>query len=94
MTLPSTWWEDLSGGQPIESISYSAAEGVRITWHSIADAIYIVHFTDSLTATWNALSTFTGTGGPMEWVDRGAETGTPPTAPGILKRFYRLSGQP
>lgn len=30
----------------------------------------------------------------MEWLEDGSETGTPPTAAGILKRFYRLRGQP
>jgi len=78
----------------IESISYNVAEGARITWHSIADATYTIYFTDSLTAAWNALSTFTGTGGLMEWLDDGTETGTPPTTGSVLKRFYRLSGQP
>jgi len=78
----------------IEGISYSIAEGARITWHSIADATYTIYFTDSLTAAWNALSTLTGTGGLMEWLDDGTETGTPPTAGSVLKRFYRLSGQP
>jgi hypothetical protein len=42
---------------------------------------------------WTALSSFTGTGSLMEWLDDGAETGTPPTAAGILMRFYRLSGE-
>jgi hypothetical protein len=78
----------------IESISYSMAEGVRITWHSIANATYAIYFTDSLTAAWKkALSTLTGTGGLMEWLDDGTETGTPPTASSILRRFYRLSGE-
>jgi hypothetical protein len=43
-------------------------------------------------AAWNALSTLTGTGSLMEWLDDGSKTGTPPTGTGILKRFYRLSG--
>ena len=94
MTLPPKWWEDLSGGQPIESISYSAAEGVRITWHSIPDARYTIHFTDSLTGAWNALLTLAGSGDLMEWLDDGSQTGMHPAAAGILKRFYRLSGQP
>jgi len=76
----------------IESISYSLAEGARITWHSIADASYTIYFTDNLTAAWNALSTFTGTGGLMEWLDDGTETGTHPSD--LLKRFYRLGGEP
>jgi hypothetical protein len=78
----------------IQTVTYNIAEGVRITWHSIADATYTVEFTESLTAAWNALSTLTGTGGLMEWLDDGTETGTPPTDSGVLKRFYRLSGQP
>lgn len=78
----------------VESISYSIAEGVRVAWQSIAGASYTVYFTDDLMAAWNALSSFTGTGSLMEWLDDGAETGTPPTAAGILRRFYRLGGQP
>jgi hypothetical protein len=78
----------------IQNISYNIAEGARITWNSIADASYTIEFTDSLRTAWTELSIFTGTGGLMEWLDDGTETGTPPTAAGILKRFYRLSGQP
>jgi len=78
----------------IESISYSVAEGARITWHSIAGANYTLYFTNDLMAVWTALSSFTGTGGLMEWLDDGTETGTSPTASSILRRFYRLSGQP
>jgi hypothetical protein len=63
-------------------------------WHSIADASYTIEFADSLKAAWSELSTLTGTGGLMEWLDDGTETGTPPTAGSVLKRFYRLSGQP
>jgi len=78
----------------IESISYSIAEGVRVAWQSIAGASYTVYFTEDLMDVWTTLSSFTGTGSLMEWLDDGAETGTPPTAAGILKRFYRLGGQP
>jgi hypothetical protein len=78
----------------IESISYSIAEGVRVAWQSIAGASYTVYFTDDLMDVWTALSSFTGTGSLMEWLDNGTETSTPPTAAGVLKRFYRLSGQP
>ena len=78
----------------IQSITYSIAEGARITWHSIADASYTIEFTDSLRAAWTELSTLTGTGGLMEWLDDGTETGTPPSASGVLSRFYRLSGRP
>jgi hypothetical protein len=78
----------------IENISYTIAEGARITWHSIADASYTILFTDSLKAAWTELSTFAGTGGLMEWLDDGTETGSPPTAASIFKRFYRLSGRP
>ncbi|NQT83451.1 hypothetical protein HQ563_10525 [bacterium] len=78
----------------IQSITYNIAEGARITWHSIAEASYTVEFTDSLRAAWTAIATpLTGTGGLMQWLDAGIETGTPPTAAGILKRFYRLSGE-
>lgn len=59
-----------------------------------AGTSYTLYFTDDLTAAWNALATFTGTGSLMEWLDDGTETGTPPTAANILRRFYRLSGQP
>lgn len=78
----------------IESISYSLAEGVRITWHSIADATYTIYYTDalSLSTIWNDLSPVTGTGGLMEWLDDGMETGTHPS--GILQRFYRILGEP
>jgi hypothetical protein len=78
----------------IESISYGVSEGVRITWFSIADATYTIHFTDSLVAAWTELSTLTGSGGIMQWLDDGSETGTSPTASGILSRFYRLSAEP
>ncbi|MDP2899049.1 MAG: hypothetical protein Q8Q12_21135 [bacterium] len=77
----------------IESISYSIAEGVRVAWLSIAGASYTVYFTEDLMDVWTALSSFTGTGNLMEWLDDGGETGTPPTAAGILMRFYRLSGE-
>ena len=78
----------------IESISYGIAEGVWVAWQSVAGASYTLYFTDDLMTAWTALSTFTGTGSLMEWLDDGSETGTPPTAAGILKRFYRLRGQP
>ena len=94
MTLPPKWWEELSGAQPIEGISYSSAQGVRITWHSVAGVTYTIHSAESLTAPWNTLATLAGTGSLMEWLDDGSKTGTPPTAATILKRFYRLSGQP
>jgi len=94
MALPPKWWEELSGAQPIESISYYVTEGVRITWHSRADATYTIQFADNLGTTWNAISTLSGTGGLMEWLDDGAETGVHPASTGVEKRFYRLSGQP
>jgi hypothetical protein len=78
----------------IESISYNIAQGIRITWHTIADANYTVYFTDDLMDVWTAVPSFTGTGNLMEWLDDGTETRTSPTAIGALKRFYRLSGQP
>ena len=34
-----------------------------------------------------------GNGSLMERLDEGSETGAPRTATGILKRFYRLSGE-
>jgi hypothetical protein len=66
---------------------------VRVAWQSIAGASYTVYFTDDLMDVWMALSSFTGTGSLMEWLDDGGETGTPPTAANILRRFYRLSGE-
>jgi len=80
----------------IQRISYSIAEGVRITWQSIAGATYIVEYADalSLLTIWKALSPLTGTGSLMEWLDDGTETGSHPATPGLLKRFYRLLGQP
>ncbi len=78
----------------IESISYSIAEGVRITWQSFSGATYSIQFTENLTAAWHSLSQLVGAGGLMESLDDGTETGTPPTAATILKRFYRLRGQP
>jgi len=81
----------------IEDISYSIAEGVRITWHSIADATYTVCFSDnylSFSTIWKTLSPLTGTGGLMEWIDEGTEIGTHPGGEGVLKRFYRLMGAP
>jgi hypothetical protein len=80
----------------IQSISYTIAEGVRITWQSFADATYTVYYADvlSLSTVWNFVATLPGTGGLMEWLDDGSETGTPPTAASVLKRFYRLRGQP
>jgi len=80
----------------IESISYSILEGARITWQSIAGATYTIEYADalSLSTIWKALSPLTGTGGLMQWLDDGSETGTTPTAAGVLRRFYRLGGQP
>ena len=78
----------------IESVTYTIAEGVWVAWHSVAGASYTIYFTHDLMTAWTALSTFTGTGSLMEWLDDGAETGTPPTAASILRRFYRLGGQP
>ncbi len=78
----------------IENISYAIADGARITWQSIADASYTIEFTDSLLAAWTELSTLTGTGGLMEWLDDGSETGSSPTLGSVLERFYRLRGQP
>ena len=78
----------------IQGIAYNIAEGARITWHSMAGADYTLYFTDDLMDVWTALSSFAGTGALMEWLDDGSETGTPPTAGIVLKRFYRLRGQP
>ncbi len=78
----------------IENITYGIADGARITWQSSADASYTIEFTDSLLAAWTELSTLTGTGGLMEWLDDGSETGSPPTLGSVLRRFYRLRGQP
>jgi hypothetical protein len=78
----------------IETISYSIAERVWVAWQSIAGASYTIYLTDHLMDVWTALSSFTGTGSLMEWLDGRGETRTPPTAASILKRFYRLSGQP
>ena len=79
----------------IDNLSFSISEGARITWQSVADATYTVEFTDRLTAAWTAIATpLTGTGDFMEWFDDGTETGTHPSEPGLLKRFYRLLGQP
>ena len=81
----------------IESISYSIAEGVRVAWQSIAGAKYNIEYSDewlSLSTVWNALSTLTGTGGLMEWLDDGTETSAHPGLASVLKRFYRLVGQP
>jgi len=79
----------------IESISYSIAEGVRIAWQSVAGATYTIEYADglSLSTIWKTLSALAGTGGLMQWLDDGTQTGTPPTAASVLKRFYRLSGQ-
>jgi hypothetical protein len=78
----------------IESISYSIAEGARITWESFAGANYTIQFTENLTAAWQSLSQLVGTGGLMEWLDDGTETGSHPGLASVLKRFYRLVGQP
>ena len=80
----------------IESISYNIAEGARLTWHSIADATYTIYYADalSLSTVWTFVREATATGGLMEWLDDGTETGTHPSEPGLLKRFYRLGGQP
>jgi hypothetical protein len=94
MILPPKWWEELSGAPPIESISYDVTEGVRITWQSLAGTSYTVYFADGLATTWNTVLTLTGTGGQMEWLDDGTQTGTPPTSVDTLRRFYRLGGQP
>jgi len=80
----------------IEGISYGVAEGVRITWQSVAGATYTIYYTDalSLSTVWNSATTTTGTGGLMQWLDNGAKTGTHPGHPSVEKRFYRLRGQP
>jgi hypothetical protein len=77
----------------IESISYSIAQGVRLTWQSFSGANYAIQFTENLTAAWQSLSQLIGTGGLMEWTDDGTETGSHPGLAGVLKRFYRLLGQ-
>jgi hypothetical protein len=81
----------------IEDISYSIAEGVRISWRSVMDATYTVEYADALSFStlWNAVSQqVVGTGSLMEWFDDGTETGSHPGEEGVLKRFYRLMGQP
>ena len=78
----------------IETISYGSAKGVQITWRSISGIDYTVYFTDSLRPAWEVLSTISGSGKLIEWLDDGTETGTSPTSAGVLKRFYRLSRQP
>lgn len=74
----------------IESISFSIAEGVSIAWQSIAGASYTVYFTEDLMDAWTALSSFTGTGSLMEWLDDGGETGSNPNDTRIRKRYYRI----
>lgn len=71
----------------MHAVSCTLAERVRVTRHRIANASHTVYFTDSLTAAWNALSSFTGTCSLMESLDDGGENGTRPTAAGILKRY-------
>ena len=63
---------------------------------SVAVATYILYYTDALSvsAVWNTLSTLTGAGGVVEWLDDATETGAPSAASGTLKRFCRLTGQP
>jgi hypothetical protein len=80
----------------IQSITYTVAESVRITWQSFADATYTIYYADALSfsTVWTFVATLPGTGGLMEWLDDGSETGAPPSAAGILRRFYRLGGQP
>jgi len=78
----------------VESISYSIAEGARITWQSFSGASYTIQFTENLTAAWQSLSQLVGTGGLMEWTDDGTETGSHPGLASVLRRFYRLLGQP
>ncbi len=78
----------------IESITYSIAQGARITWESFAGARYTVQFTENLTAAWQSLSQLIGTGGLMQWTDDGTETGSHPGLASVLRRFYRLLGQP
>jgi hypothetical protein len=74
----------------IESISFSIAEGVSVAWQSIAGVSYTVYFTDDLMDVWLALSSFTGTGSLMEWLDDGGETGSNPNDTRIGKRYYRI----
>jgi hypothetical protein len=80
----------------VQNILDSDDEGVRITWQSSDERSYTLYYTDALSSFtgWNPLSTFTGTGSLMEWLDDGSETGTPPTAASVLKRFYRLREEP
>lgn len=78
----------------MESISYGVAEGVRITWQSIAGATYTVYYTEDLMAVWEWLADLGGTGAPMEWTDDGTLTPAHPGEPYILKRFYRVKGEP
>ena len=78
----------------IQNISYAIADGVRITWQSVADATYTIYYADtlSLPTVWNFLSETFGTGALMQWLDDGMETGTHPS--GIVRRFYRILGEP
>ncbi len=78
----------------IDAIWWSAGQGVRVAWHSVGGATYVVHFADTLSGTWKAIATLAGTGAIMEWLDDGTQTGLSPTAASVIKRFYKLSGQP
>ena len=81
---------------PLRSISCTITGEVRITWQSIAEVKYTFFVTDALAplTRWTQLSTSTGTGGLMEWLDDGSETGTSPMNSAVLRRFYALRGEP
>jgi hypothetical protein len=80
----------------LQSISCTITGEVQITWQSIADVKYTVFYTEVLAplTTWTQLSTSTGTGNLMEWLDDGTETGTSPMDSAVLRRFYALRGEP
>lgn len=78
----------------VENITYSIAEGVRLTWLSSTGVTYTVQFAEDLTSAWQSLSQLVGTGGAMEWIDDGTETSLHPGLTSVLKRFYRLLAQP
>jgi len=64
---------------------------VRIVWHSEPDVKYTVSFSEHPSDTGKAVSTVGGTGGLVEWIDDGTETGVNPDDPRVLRRYYRIS---
>jgi glycosyl hydrolase family 57 len=70
-------------------IARTSSSTVKLTFSSIHDRTYQVFYSGSLAGPWQqAGANISGTGSPIDYIDNGTDTGSPPTIGS--QRFYKL----